>query len=185
MAATFAVPASPAEPGALLFFFSGAQFSNGNLIAQPVLQYGCNQSFGGNYWTIASWLFNCNGWSFYSEPKRVNPNDTIVGSMEKTCEGKVCNWRITTTDSTINETTSLVVDNLNFQPGNFYGGAFEAYNVTSCLNQYPASRSLTFQNITIKGPDGRVFNPVWSHTVLGTCGGLNVSTDATTTTLKY
>src|SRR4051794_25641194 len=46
MTATFTVPALPSEPGALLYFFPGAQ-RKGSLILQPVLQYGYNKSFGG------------------------------------------------------------------------------------------------------------------------------------------
>jgi hypothetical protein len=185
MTATFTVPALPSETGALLYFFPGAQ-RKGSLILQPVLQYGCNKSFGGDYWTIASWLFNNKGWSFYSQPIRVLSNDTIVGSMDSTCAGTACTWRITTTDSTTTQATTLVVDNLSPPPFNFYGGAFEAYNVTDCEKQYPASRSLTFHDIAIKGPDGAVIKPAWGNNVLVTSQcKLGVWTDTTTTTLKY
>jgi hypothetical protein len=188
MTATFTVPAFPYEPGALLYFFPGGQLAGNNLILQPVLQYGCNQSFGGNYWTIASWLFNTKGWSFYSQPINVLPGHTIVGSMDSTCTSAACSWRITTTDSTTGEATTLDVDNLNSLLSNFYGGAFEAYNVTDCDKQYPANRILTFHDISIKRPDGSAYTPAWTSRVLvksqPKCD-VRVLLDTTTTTLKY
>jgi len=184
MTATFNVPALPSEPGALLYFFSGVQLAN-NSIVQPVLQYGDNGTFGGNHWTIASWLLNCNGWSFYSEPIIVDPNDTIVASMDKTFDGAVYSWRITTTNSRTGEETTLRVDNLNSPPLNFYGGAFEAYHVADCVKQYPASRSVTFQDITIRTPAGGIIAPVWGQNTPGPCPGLTVLISTTMTTLQY
>src|ERR1051325_5829607 len=97
LSATFPVPPPPpASPGAapLIYFFPAAQTDGGSTILQPVLQYGNNDTFGGNGWQIASWYLDCNGQSFHSQPMNVNAGDTITASMISTCSGDLCTWTI-------------------------------------------------------------------------------------------
>jgi len=55
------VPSNPSDNGALIYLFNGIEPSNFSAILQPVLQYGSNGAFGGNYWVIASWYVGNSG----------------------------------------------------------------------------------------------------------------------------
>jgi hypothetical protein len=50
---TWVVPPAPrTQSGQLIYLFNGIQ--NSTMIYQPVLQWGYNNAFGGNYWCVAS-----------------------------------------------------------------------------------------------------------------------------------
>ncbi|PUZ27227.1 hypothetical protein GA0116948_11738 [Chitinophaga costaii] len=60
----FIVPNNPTTyHNQLLYLFEGLQdgITATSHIFQPVLQFGSNGRFGGNYWTIASWYASCQG----------------------------------------------------------------------------------------------------------------------------
>ena len=53
----------------------------GGDFAMPVLQYGYNGRFGGNYWTIAAWeCFEGYG-CIYDDPESALPGDVVVGTV--------------------------------------------------------------------------------------------------------
>jgi hypothetical protein len=81
---TWVVPPAPAtQSGQLIYLFNGIQ--NSTMIYQPVLQWGSNGAFGGNYWLVASWYADGqSGHSFYSQNVQVKPGDTLVGMMTLT-----------------------------------------------------------------------------------------------------
>ena len=81
---TWTVPPSPAtKNGQLIYLFSGLQ--NSTMIYQPVLQWGNNGVFGGNYWCLASWYAAGPGSAaFYSNPVPVNPGDELTGVITLT-----------------------------------------------------------------------------------------------------
>lgn len=81
------VPQAPAtQSGQLIYIFNGIQ--NSTMIYQPVLQWGDNNAFGGNYWCVASWYADGQGGqAFHSTPVNVNPGDTLVGIMMQTAQG--------------------------------------------------------------------------------------------------
>jgi hypothetical protein len=72
------VPANPSANGGLIYLFNGIEPTTENLILQPVLQWGANGYFGGNYWVIASWLVGSN--AYYSPDEKVSAGDTILGT---------------------------------------------------------------------------------------------------------
>jgi hypothetical protein len=76
------VPAAPKTSGALVYFFNGVEPNGGGWIIQPVLQYGDNGAFGGDYWVFASWLVHSNTDYFVSSTVlSVNPGDKVNGSL--------------------------------------------------------------------------------------------------------
>lgn len=101
--ATWAVPAPPVQPDTgqqLYYAFPGLQ--NGDVgsseVIQPVLQWGYNGYFGGNYWTLASWY--C-GPVCAMNPSHLNvyQGDTIFGWIyANNCSGGQCDWTIQSED---------------------------------------------------------------------------------------
>lgn len=58
------VPPGPAsQDNQLIYIFNGIQ--NASMIYQPVLQWGNNNSFGGNYWCVACWYADGQGVSAF------------------------------------------------------------------------------------------------------------------------
>src|ERR1700690_3290870 len=75
------VPATPLNNGATLFYFGSFENSSGTEIIQPVIGYGGNAYFGGNYWTMASWYCYPGG-CHHSGAKNINPGDQIFGIID-------------------------------------------------------------------------------------------------------
>jgi hypothetical protein len=83
-ATSWVVPPAPAsQSGQLIYIFNGIQ--NSSMIYQPVLQWGNNGWFGGNYWCVASWYADSQGGAaFHSTPVTVHTGDTLTGVMTLT-----------------------------------------------------------------------------------------------------
>ena len=80
---TWAVPPDPATHNGLVYIFNGIQSSS--MIYQPVLQWGNNGWFGGNYWCVASWYADSQGGAaFHSAPVTVNVGTELTGIMTLT-----------------------------------------------------------------------------------------------------
>jgi hypothetical protein len=81
---SWAVPPAPAtQSGQLIYLFNGIQ--NSTMIYQPVLQWGNNGSFGGNYWCVATWYADGQtGAAFHSTPVTVSSGDQLTGVMTLT-----------------------------------------------------------------------------------------------------
>lgn len=80
------VPFAPPvyQGGALLYLFDGMQdgMSATSHILQPVLQYGSNGAFGGDYWVIDNWYASCQTCqAFYASPVIVPTGTILVGDM--------------------------------------------------------------------------------------------------------
>ncbi len=74
----------PTNHGQLLYLFNGLQdgLTGTSHILQPVLQYGSNGAFGGNYWVIDNWYASCGTCpAMYGTPVTVNPGTVLVGNM--------------------------------------------------------------------------------------------------------
>jgi hypothetical protein len=95
----------PANNGQLLYIFNGLQdgFDATSHILQPVLQYGANGRFGGNYWSIDNWYVSCQTCPvFYGTPITVTPGTGLSGIMSGS----------TSTNGTYNYTSRfLKIDN--------------------------------------------------------------------------
>ena len=78
------VPPNPrTADGQLIYLFNGIQ--NSTMIYQPVLQWGSNGAFGGNYWCVASWYADGqNGHAFYSQNTQVGIDQILIGLMSQT-----------------------------------------------------------------------------------------------------
>jgi hypothetical protein len=74
MYGTWTVPENPTTGGAVIYLWNGVEPNPyGNLVIQPVLQWGYNGAYGGEYWVIASWIWQSDGTMTYSTPEVVHP----------------------------------------------------------------------------------------------------------------
>ncbi len=129
---TWIVPPPPAtKSGQLIYLFNGIQ--NQTMIYQPVLQWGNNGVFGGDYWVVASWYADGQGGAaMYTTPVQVNPGDVLVGIMTLTGKsGNLFNYNCIfqgIANSSLNIT--------NQQELTGCSQTLEAYNLTQC-SDYP------------------------------------------------
>ncbi len=170
LADMWVVPAPPAQSytGTEVFYsFPGIQNTNpAPMILQPVIQYGNNGKFGGNYWTAASWW--CDGPSgtcmHSTSHITVSPGDTIYGTVDASaCAGRVCTWTVTTLDlHTGSRATPLAVadsDTYTFVTG----GAMETHNGFSSCAEFPDD-GVFHTGLSFAGRHGSL-TPSWKKTV--------------------
>jgi hypothetical protein len=133
------VPSPPAESGALVFLFNGVEPVGGGWIMQPVLQWGDNGSFGGNYYTFASWLVGPqnSGIAYVSTPYVVSTGDYLLGiTQQNGVTDSTLYYFINAHDTTTNESSVLNIYSKGLHWVWAFAGVLEAYSVTSC-SQYP------------------------------------------------
>jgi|HubBroStandDraft_1064217.scaffolds.fasta_scaffold27440_2 hypothetical protein len=147
LAANWTVPSSPSEYGAIIYLFNGIEPSTETWILQPVLQFGYNGSFGGNYWVIASWVVSPH-YSFYSDPEQVYTGDVLLGTTEMIGQSTYNNtlyYEVTAQDTNSGASTWITTSTKGLHWVYGFDGTLEAYDVTSCA-QYPANGSEAFTN---------------------------------------
>jgi hypothetical protein len=139
---TWHVPNPPVETGALVYLFNGIEPAGGAWIMQPVLQWGSNGDFGGNYYTFASWLVGPKSSEVYhSTPINVNSGDSLTGVTEQDgAHGNTLDYFVTSADPNIAKQTTLNVTSNNLHWVWAFAGVLEAYYVTSC-SQFPVGLS--------------------------------------------
>lgn len=143
---SWVVPSNPSATGALNYIFNGTEPTSQNWILQPVLQWGSNGSFGGNYWVIASWLVGSNGYAYHSPAEGVNAGDTIYGYTWITGQSSGNTyWEVYAQDTTSGAYSWITATTWGLQWNWAYAGVLESYNVTSC-SQFPGSGYSLFQN---------------------------------------
>lgn len=133
------VPSPPNADGALVYLFNGIEPSGGGWIMQPVLQWGNNGGFGGNYYVFASWLVGPqgSGIAFVTNPMNVNVGDLLTGvNAQNGVSGNTLSYFVTVADGALGEQTTLNFTSQNLHWVWAYAGVLEAYNVTSC-SQFP------------------------------------------------
>ena len=168
IAAIWIVPPSPtSDDGQILYFFPGFEDSNDVIsIVQPVLQWGNNGSFGGNYWLVASWNCCISGTTWYSSPLDVNVGDTILGTITPTCKpgGNCPTWNVVSADKTTGTKTTLAKTAADGQVWNWaFGAVSEDYNLVQC-SDFPNDSKLTF-TVRLYDQNFRVItNPNWQGT---------------------
>ncbi len=136
-------PESTYTGNSLMFLWPGLEDSLGVLL-QPVLQYGYNGAGGRTYWSAASWYCDLTSPSSVCGPATymdVYPGDTLWGYVSASnCSGILCDWTITTVDSTSKHKGRSVFSATrvpyDFRIG--HGGVVEIHNVTSCA-QFPVT----------------------------------------------
>jgi hypothetical protein len=143
------VPPHPyTQNGQLIYIFNGIQ--SATMIYQPVLQWGNNGAFGGNYWCVASWYADGQGGAaFHSSPTTVNVNDLLIGIMSETGKSG-SNFNYTCFFQGIPNS----VLNITNQPELTWAAeTLEAYNLTTCTD-YPAAGRVKMSAIEIVATDG-------------------------------
>jgi len=155
--ATFTVPSAPSVAGGQLIYLFPSIEANGAAILQPVLQWGNNGWFGGNYWTLASWYVDSST-ALFSTPVTVNAGDSITGVIRLTGTGSTKNtWIVTGTDTTSGASTGTAFSTTTTPFNSAQQGVLEAYRVTSC-SHYPAAGDIIFTNVT-----GTQAGPSWNN----------------------
>lgn len=133
------VPSSPTSTGSVIYLFIGLEPSSGTDILQPVLQWGNNGAFGGNYWTLASWYVTSSS-SAYSTPISANVGDTIYGRIYRPSPSNPTNWVVNAIDITRSTTTTLSTTASSTYTYSYV--ALEGYDVNTC-SQFPGDTSFT------------------------------------------
>ena len=201
MSVKFKVPEAPSVGGAVIFLFPGAQNAQMRTILQPVLQWGNNGEFGGEYWTIACWHVSTKAHWYHSTPETVNTGDVVTGTVEvvEVVQGpddeKCCTWQIeASTESGVR--TRHKVNNVPSLMLFLVGAALEAYPEDPCCtaitrDQYPASSTIFF-DIELTDLAGYQFIVDWSarcdmgdNSLCGCNNTVQISPDKNTITLKY
>jgi hypothetical protein len=167
---TWTVPPEPAAKAhQLLYLFNGLEPADGQIILQPVLQWGDsgpdedNVNRTGQFWTVASWLVGGPGNSAHHTPHiRVNPGDMLVGSMKLvsqlpgaftySCEFQGLNTLLLTPPM-----SELVACCQTLEAYELKGQHTPPYDLDSA-SEYPAAPAVTFKGIYIvteaEGPAG-------------------------------
>lgn len=174
ISARWTVPAAPSQAGGqTLYYFPGIQPADSTFVVQPVL------AWQGGAWTIASWDCCDQGQANASPTKQVQTGDLIEGvASGSQCSGDVCKaWKITTTDLTSGETTTLDADSDHgfaiMKPLVWgVGGALEEWYVANC-DQYSGDTT-TFSNIKVSGANGP-FSPTWAKEVTSVGRACNIT----------
>ena len=166
LSATWAVPSNPSSnTGQTVYLFPGLEpATTGDTILQPVLAW--NGLYAPAGWAIYSWNCCRNGSQIHSTAVPVSAGETISGYVWGTnCNGLtgVCNtWQVRT--SSTNNSSTLDTDSYGESLDWVFGGALEVYGVSAC-NQYPASSSVSYQNLTAHQVGGATLTPAWSTSI--------------------
>ena len=169
IAATWPVPPAPtSNDGQILYFFPGFEDSNNVIsIVQPVLQWGYNGIFGGQYWLVSSWNCCISNGAYYSSPLDVSVGDTILGTITPTCKpgNNYCaKWNIVSEDKTTGKKTTLSKSPADGQIWNWaFGAVSEDYGVVQC-SDFPNDSSLTFTVHLYDQNRNLITNPNWQGT---------------------
>jgi hypothetical protein len=134
------VPGPPSEGGALVFLFNGVEPTVGGWIMQPVLQWGNNGNWGGDYYSSASWLVGPEGTgiAYYSTPYVVSSGDYLLGiTQQNGVTDSTLSYFVNAHDDTTGTSSVLDVTSQGLHWVWAFAGVLEAYYVTSC-SQYPS-----------------------------------------------
>jgi hypothetical protein len=161
----YEVPAAPTESGATIFVFSSFQDAGLTAIVQPVLTYGPNGDYGGNYWYIAPW-YVYEGGDVVGVDETVSQGDTIYGQMTATdCNSAGhCTWTIAIQD---NSNTSVPASTAVVESATAYtsaqAGVLEIYNATGCA-MLPHSDHAVYRDVYTYSGSGHTLNadPQWT-----------------------
>jgi hypothetical protein len=136
------VPTAPSGSysGTQLYYtFMGIQPSRSvGPILQPVLQWGYNGSFGGSYWSIASW--SCGSSCYHSSSTTAYDGDSLEVEIHGSSAAWFCAnspnncYGINIIDNTTSTSEGLTYNDNT--PYRWLATAVETYGLTAC-NQYP------------------------------------------------
>jgi len=149
LAGNWTVPAYPAEDGGQVIYLSnGIEPASHKWIMEATLQYGYNDLFGGNYYTIATWLINSSV-AYYSSPDYVYPGDSLSGYTQMTGKsGSATSWDVLIVDNS----TGAYSANTYWVSGQHwtwaYSGILQAYNLSACA-EFPANGREVFSDSVV------------------------------------
>lgn len=193
LSTTWTIPPAPANQASqLLYFFDGIETADGQIIVQPVLQWGDSgadedgQNRTGPYWTVASWIVGGpDGMATHTPHIRVDSGDVVTGVVALTDQsdlGFVYNCEFQGLAGTILPTPripQLVWCVETLEAYELQGEHTPPYDLDAA-SEYPAGR-LSFNNIEIvtnaPGPGG-----AWDSKDVVTQYGENAYVAANTTT---
>jgi hypothetical protein len=169
----------------VLYTFPGIETSALTTIIQPVLQFGNNNQFGGQYWTAAPWYCSPTDCYHGDTVLTVSVGDHMAGLIQaNSCAGGDCDWHILITDLTTGGSSALTQEDVSSYPY-AVGGSIEVYHFNQC-QLYPQG-GVSFTSIALYDQSSHQASPVWApQTTLGlspTCDYLPSSQGASTTTL--
>ncbi len=189
---TWTVPPVPDDQSSqLLYLFNGMQTADGQIIVQPVLQWGdhgpdndgVNRT--GPFWTAASWLVGGpDGSASHSHHVPVNPGDILVGVIVLTNQSPngfvySCGFQgLADTQFSTDAMAELVWCVETLEAYELQGNQNPPYDLNNA-SEYPAG-SVIFTDITITtnapGPSGQ-----WSkHDLVSQYGeNISISTNST------
>jgi hypothetical protein len=174
LSANWVVPPAPtSHDGQLIYLFTGMEdYSDTYTILQPVLQWGNNGYFGGNFWEIASWNCCPSGYTFFSGNLGVNPGDEIQGIIEEKCSRLGdCGtgiYYVETIDVNLNQGPTLQGVALGQTFNWAFAGALEVYRIAQC-SDYPPNGGTNFFNealyetYVLDTKKIQIANPGWSY----------------------
>jgi hypothetical protein len=168
LSATWTVPSPPpSDIGQIIYLFPGLEpGATGDTILQPVLAW--NGLYAPDGWAIYSWNCCRNGNQIYSDPVAASTGETISGyASGSNCHqgtGVCDDWQVRISNTNYSSTldTDAYGEVLNWT----FGGAVEVYSVNSC-REYPASESVSYQNISVNQVGGAVVTPQWTEVIYG------------------
>jgi len=152
---TWDIPDKPSGGGALLYYWNGIEPTDNSAVLQPVLQYGSGPAGGGDFWGLASWYVS---------------STTAVHSDLITCTGASVTGTLTlasnnswTVLGVCGSQTASFNYNPQFDPPYTWGYpcVLEAYDLNTCIDDYPSSGSVTFTDISMKVGKGKPVTADW------------------------
>lgn len=163
IAADWTVPPAPTSNlNKIIYLFPSltSTWGGSGEIIQPVLQYGGNGEFGGNYWVMSSWYVYPNG-GHHSAVKNVFPGDQLHGYVlyNHSTGPKTQFYDIYSGDVTRGTSTLLSI-NTNGPFKSAQGGVLEVYGITTCA-QLPPMGPEVFTNIYLYDQNFTQIHPVW------------------------
>jgi len=131
----------------------------GDVIYQPVLQYGSNYAFGGEYWRLATWICAPSS-CYYSTPIAASTGNTIFGQVAFV----PCEAGCYTSVTAINNSTSArtyMFGSAYADPDDMVSAAVtvETYLATAC-SDLPAS-GVFYTSLVLKKASGTLISPSW------------------------
>jgi hypothetical protein len=158
---TWTIPPDPATKGSqLLYLFNGLEPADGQIILQPVLQWGDsgpdedNVNRTGQFWTVASWLVGGPDNSAHHTPHiRVNPGDVLVGRMSLVSQVSgaftyTCEFQGLDTMLQTPPMSELVACCQTLEAYELQGQHTAPYDLDSG-SEYPAAPSVAFKGINV------------------------------------
>jgi len=136
------VPPNPVNnDGQLVYYWNGLQDTGNLFVLQPVLQWGGDNGFGGEFWQIASWLVWSDGNYTRTNAVQVTAGDYLDYDIEVvSVSGDTVTFDIRATDVTTNQVRTLSVQESGSEvTGKMFviPAALEFYTAPNCGTDVP------------------------------------------------